>query len=88
MRIGPAAAVVAVAAAAAAAKRMWWLVSWFVARVASKLSSRHHLPADRHGRTATRCSPDLRRHDQLFFCLVSETPQSVALTTRSCKPVQ
>ena len=43
MRTGPAAVAAAVAVAAAAAKRMWRLVSWVVARVASKLTSRHHL---------------------------------------------
>ena len=80
MRTGPAAAA-AVVVAAAAAERIWRLVSFVVAWVASQLSSRHHL-ADRHGRTATRCSPHSGRLDGLFVCLVSETPQSVALTTR------
>jgi hypothetical protein len=30
----------------------------------------------------------LQKQQQLFFCYVSETPQSVALTTHYCKPVQ
>jgi hypothetical protein len=30
----------------------------------------------------------LQKKDLLFFCLVSETPQSPAVTTRYCKPVQ
>ena len=30
----------------------------------------------------------LQKKDQLFACFVSETPQSPALTTRYCKPVQ
>ncbi len=30
----------------------------------------------------------LQKKDQLFSCFVSETPQSPAVTTRYCKPVQ
>jgi hypothetical protein len=30
----------------------------------------------------------LQKKDQLFVCFVSETPQSPAVTTRYCKPVQ
>ncbi len=30
----------------------------------------------------------LQKRDQLFVCFVSETPQSAAVTTRYCKPVQ
>lgn len=30
----------------------------------------------------------LQKKDQLFMCFVSETPQSPAVTTRYCKPVQ
>jgi hypothetical protein len=30
----------------------------------------------------------LQKKDQLFFCLVSETPQSPAVATQYCKPVQ
>lgn len=30
----------------------------------------------------------LQKKDLLFFCLVSETPQSLTVTTRYCKPVQ
>ena len=30
----------------------------------------------------------LQKKDQLFFCFVSETPSSAALTTNYCKPVR
>jgi len=30
----------------------------------------------------------LQKKNRLFFCFVSETPQSTAVTTRYCKPVQ
>ena len=30
----------------------------------------------------------LQKKDQLFLCFASETPQSAAVTTRYCKPVQ
>src|SRR5262245_33213771 len=30
----------------------------------------------------------LQKKDQLFLCFVSETPQSPAVTTRYCKPVE
>lgn len=30
----------------------------------------------------------LQKQQQLFMCFVSETPKSVAVTTRYCKPVQ
>jgi hypothetical protein len=30
----------------------------------------------------------LQKKDRLFFCLVTETPQSFAVTTRYCKPVE
>jgi hypothetical protein len=30
----------------------------------------------------------LQKKDQLFFCNVTETPQSPAVTTRYCKPVE
>jgi hypothetical protein len=30
----------------------------------------------------------LQKKDQVFFCYVEETPSSVAVTTRYCKPVQ
>jgi hypothetical protein len=30
----------------------------------------------------------LQKDDHLYFCVVSETPQSSAVTTRYCKPVQ
>ena len=30
----------------------------------------------------------LQKKDKLFFCLVSETPTSTAVTTRYCKPVE
>ena len=30
----------------------------------------------------------LQKKDRLFFCLVTETPQSPAVTTRYCKPVE
>jgi hypothetical protein len=30
----------------------------------------------------------LQKKDQLFVCFVSETPTSLAVTTRYCKPVQ
>jgi hypothetical protein len=30
----------------------------------------------------------LQKKDRLFFCLVSETPQSKTVSTRYCKPVE
>ena len=30
----------------------------------------------------------LQKQQQLYYCYVSETPQSAAVTTRYCKPVQ
>ncbi len=30
----------------------------------------------------------LQRQQQLYLCFITETPQSVAVTTRYCKPVQ
>ncbi len=30
----------------------------------------------------------LQKKDQVFFCFVTETPTSKAVTTRYCKPVQ
>jgi hypothetical protein len=30
----------------------------------------------------------LQKQQQLYLCFITETPQSVAVTTRYCKPVQ
>ena len=30
----------------------------------------------------------LQKKDQVFFCFITETPNSPAVTTRYCKPVQ
>ncbi len=30
----------------------------------------------------------LQKKDQLFFCVVAETPKSASVATRYCKPVQ